>query len=259
MSVHKKVSDLDNTVFEKIKNSKSVSVLTGAGVSAESGVPTFRGEEGLWNNYRAEELATPTAFERDPNLVWRWYDWRRTLLAPLKPNAGHFALAQMEKSYDNFTLITQNVDGLHRMAGSTNPVELHGNIWLMRCVSEGVVTENKNTPLVALPPKCNDCGGLLRPHIVWFGESLDETVLTRAFKSAENCDLFFVIGTSGVVQPAASLAVIAKQNGAMVIEINLEPTPISDVADATLLGPSAKVLPELLEAVRDKLDCHPGL
>jgi len=250
MTTHKNVSDLAVNVLQKIKSSKHISILTGAGVSAESGVPTFRGEEGLWNNYRAEELATPQAFERDPNLVWRWYDWRRTLLAPLKPNAGHYALSQMENFYDNFTLITQNVDGLHRMAGSKNLVELHGNIWLMRCAAEGTVTENKNAPLVAMPPKCNECGGLLRPHIVWFGESLDEDILTRAFSSAEQCDLFFVIGTSGVVQPAASLASIAKQNGAMVIEINLEPTPITDVADATLLGPSAKVLPGLLNAMQ---------
>ncbi len=249
MSIHTKVSDLADNILEKIKNSKRVSALTGAGVSAESGVPTFRGSDGLWNNYRAEELATPQAFKRDPNLVWRWYDWRRTLLAPLRPNDGHYALSQMEKFYDDFTLVTQNVDGLHRMAGSKTPVELHGNIWLMRCVSEGTVTENRNAPLVAMPPVCNDCGGLLRPHIVWFGESLDEDILTRAFRAAEQCDLFFVIGTSGVVQPSASLASIAQQNSATVIEINLEPTPITDVADATLLGPSAKIMPELLEAV----------
>ncbi len=241
--------DLPDEIIKAITGAKNVAALTGAGVSAESGVPTFRGEEGLWNNYRAEELATPEAFNRDPELVWRWYDWRRALIEPLSPNPGHMVLAKFEKLFDNFTLITQNVDGLHRMAGSNDPVEMHGNIWHMRCLKEGTVAENRETPLYEIPPKCEKCGGMLRPHIVWFGESLEEEVLMRSFNAAENCDLFIVVGTSSVVQPAASLAGMAKRNGALVIEINLENTPVSGMADATLLGPSGEILPKLLEII----------
>ncbi len=239
------IEGLSDDIIEKIKSARSVTALTGAGVSAESGVPTFRGDEGLWNNHRAEELATPEAFGRDPLLVWRWYDWRRTLLAPLKPNPGHETLARFEGRFDEMTLITQNVDGLHRMAGSSDPVEMHGNIWHTRCVLEGTVRENRETPLKDIPPRCPDCQALLRPHIVWFGESLPPAVLNRAFEAAEKCDLFFVIGTSGVVQPAASLAGAAKREGATVIEINLEKTPLSYDVDATLLGLSGEALPEI--------------
>ncbi|VAX24602.1 NAD-dependent protein deacetylase of SIR2 family [hydrothermal vent metagenome] len=239
------IDGLSDDIIEKIKSAKSVTALTGAGVSAESGVPTFRGDEGLWNNYRAEELATPEAFERDPSLVWRWYDWRRTLLAPLKPNPGHETLARFEQRFDKMTLITQNVDGLHRKAGSEEPVEIHGNIWHTQCISEGTVRENRETPLKEIPPRCPDCQALLRPHIVWFGESLEPAILNRAFEGAEKCDLFFVIGTSGMVQPAASLAGVAKRGGATVIEINLEKTPLSYDVDATLLGLSGEALPEI--------------
>lgn len=242
--------NLSDDVINALRSAGRVAALTGAGVSAESGVPTFRGAEGLWNNYRAEDLATPEAFERDPELVWRWYDWRRSIIAPIKPNPGHHALAEMESLYENFTLITQNVDGLHALAGSSDPVEMHGNIWHTRCVYEGTVRENRDVPLPRIPPRCAGCGAILRPHIVWFGESLEPEKLSRSFEAAQEADLFFVIGTSGVVQPAASLAGLARNNDAVVVEINLEITPLSDIADASLFGPSGKILPEIVKIIK---------
>jgi len=236
---------IDPAVKEKLDSASRVALLTGAGVSAESGVPTFRGEDGLWRNYRAEDLATPEAFERDPQMVWEWYDWRRSILAPLSPNRGHEAIAEMEKRYDDFLLITQNVDGLHMKAGSRKMVELHGNIWKTRCLAEGDVTENLETPLTVIPPRC-ECGAMLRPHIVWYGESLDPDVIERAFTAAQECDVFIVAGTSSNVQPAASLSTIAKEAGAFVIEINIEATPATGVVDVSLRGKSGDILPLLL-------------
>jgi NAD-dependent deacetylase len=165
---------------EALARARRVVALTGSGISAESGIPTFRGENGLWRRYRAEDLATPEAFARDPVLVWEWYDWRRSLIAPAEPNAGHRVLARWETLFDSFAVITQNVDGLHGKAGSREVVELHGNIWKTRCTREGTVREARETPLPHLPPVCPDCGALARPHIVWFGEALDRSVLERA-------------------------------------------------------------------------------
>ncbi|MBI4829610.1 MAG: NAD-dependent deacylase [Nitrospinae bacterium] len=236
--------------LRRMKQARRAAALTGAGVSAESGVPTFRGKDGLWRSFRAEDLATPEAFARDPKLVWEWYDWRRSLIAPLAPNPGHYALAQMEKIFPRFTLITQNVDGLHRAAGSTAPVEMHGNIWLTRCVREGSICENRQAPLPEIPPRCPGCGALLRPHIVWFGESLDPDVLEQAFTAAREAELFFVIGTAAAVQPAASLVGIAKEHGAMVVEVNVEETPVTHLADVSLRGPSGKILPELVNLLQ---------
>lgn len=236
-------------IREKLKKAKNVAILTGAGISQESGVPTFRGEEGLWKNYRAEELATPEAFETDPALVWQWYDWRRSLIKPLLPNPAHDALAELEKSLhkrgENFTLITQNIDGLHEKAGSKNIVELHGNIWKVRCTKCQQVTENSQVPIEILP-KCTKCGALLRPHVVWFGEALETDILTKAFKASEECDLFFVIGTSSVVQPAASLAIRAKEANAFVVEINMEETPITEYTDYSLIGKAGEIMPKFL-------------
>lgn len=229
---------------DMLRSSQSPTALTGAGVSAESGVPTFRGAEGLWKNYRAEDLATPEAFSRDPELVWRWYDWRRTLIDGLEPNPAHYALAELEKRHSEFTLITQNVDGLHRMAGSTRVLELHGSIWRVSCGSCGVVADNRDVP-IEIPPRCT-CGGLLRPAVVWFGEPLPEDVLTAAFEAASKTDLMIVAGTSGVVQPAASLAVRAKNAGAFVVEVNPETTPLSSVVDVRLAGPAGEMLQGLL-------------
>lgn len=221
-----------------------LAVLTGAGVSAESGVPTFRGEAGLWRNNRPEELATPMAFRRDPKLIWEWYEWRRGLIGACQPNAAHSTLAEMEQAISHFCLITQNVDGLHRLAGSRQVIELHGNIWRVRCTHEGIVRERRDHPLPESPPCC-ECGALLRPDVVWFGEGLPEEALKSAFAAAQSCQVMLVIGTSGVVEPAASLPWIAKQTGARVVEINVEATPISDYADETILGPAAIELPRL--------------
>lgn len=236
--------------LRRMKQARRVAALTGAGVSAESGVPTFRGKDGLWRSFRAEDLATPEAFARDPKLVWEWYDWRRNLIAPLSPNPGHRALARMETLFPGFTLITQNVDGLHRAAGSAAPVEMHGNIWMTRCAREGTVRENRQTPLPQIPPRCPQCGALLRPHIVWFGEALDPEILDRAFTAAREAELFFVIGTAAAVQPAASLAGVAGERGALVVEVNVEETPVTQLAGLSLRGPSGKILPELVNLLQ---------
>ncbi|MFQ5329060.1 MAG: NAD-dependent deacetylase [Thermodesulfobacteriota bacterium] len=229
-------------VRARLEEARSVAVLTGAGVSAESGVPTFRGAGGLWRNYRAEELATPQAFARDPALVWGWYNMRRETLADLSPNSAHTALAALEGRLEDFTLITQNVDALHAMGGSRRIVELHGNIWRVRCTGCGAVRENRDVP-IAIPPSCDKCGALLRPHIVWFGEALQDDVIAAAYAALERCDLLLVIGTSGVVQPAASMAAAAKGAGAYVVEVNIEATPNTTVVDQMIVGRAAEMVP----------------
>jgi NAD-dependent deacetylase len=221
-----------------------VAVLTGAGISAESGVPTFRGEGGLWRNFRPEQLATPEAFRRDPALVWEWYDWRRGLIDSCAPNAAHGALAEMEAALPDFALITQNVDGLHQAAGSRNVLELHGDIWRMRCTGCGRVSEDRRVPLPEIPPRCPECGALLRPDVVWFGESLPLEVLDAAWAAAARCRLMLVVGTSALVQPAASLPLVALRNGARLVEVNPAETPLSAHAHEILRGPAAAVLPE---------------
>ncbi len=239
---------------EAFRRSSRIAVLTGAGVSAESGVPTFRGPEGLWRKYRPEELATPQAFNRDPKLVWEWYDWRRSLIAPLAPNACHKFIAALEKICPHFLLITQNVDGLHQKAGSRKLVELHGNIWKTRCTRESTVKENHQVPLPQIPPVCEECGALLRPHIVWFGESLPRDALEEATRAAENCDLFLVVGTSGVVYPAAALPQQAAGSGAVVVEMNTVETPITPLAKWFLRGPGAETAQALAQTLDLDLD-----
>lgn len=224
---------------------RSVVVLTGAGISAESGVPTFRGAGGLWRTRRPEDLATPEAFDADPRLVWEWYDWRRGLIADARPNPGHAALVEIERRTRSFTLVTQNVDGLHALAGSRQVVEIHGSLWRTRCLPCGAVRENRARTLAPLPPRC-DCGGLLRPDVVWFGESLPERLLARAFAALEACDLLLVVGTSGLVQPAASFADWTLERGVPVVEINLDPTPLSDRATIALQGRAGELLPRLI-------------
>ncbi len=230
---------------ERLWQAKRVTVLTGAGISAESGVPTFRGEGGLWKQYRAVDLATPEAFFRNPKLVWEFYNWRREMLDLLGPNPGHYALAEMEQRIPQFTLITQNIDGLHHKAGSRNVIELHGNIWWVRCTGCGSLREDRRVPLPGLP-ECKSCGALLRPDVVWFGESLDRVVLEKAYEALNNCDLMIVIGTSGIVQPAASMGIQAKTAGAAVAEINLESTPYTGIYHISIPGKSGKILPQLL-------------
>lgn len=227
----------------------SLAVLTGAGVSAESGIPTFRdAQTGLWARYDPMELATPEAFARDPALVSRWYDERRSKCADCRPNPGHLALARLQQEFEaagrRFTLITQNVDRLHQQAGSPDPVELHGTLWVWRCTSCGKEREESEIPFPDHPPLCA-CGGIRRPGVVWFGESLPEEALAAAWRAAQECDLFMSVGTSALVEPAASLARIAANAGAKTVEINLEPTPLSTWVDISIAGATGDLLPQI--------------
>lgn len=221
-----------------------MTVLTGAGISAESGVPTFRGAAGLWKQFRPEDLATPEAFARDPKFVWEWYAWRREILSRVAPNAGHAALAVLEKRIPEFTLITQNVDGLHQLAGSKRVLEIHGSIWSLRCTVCGREWEDRSVPL-PVPPCCS-CGALMRPGVVWFGEQLPLDVWRSAERAASSADLLLVVGTSALVYPAAGLAAFARSAGAKIIEVNTEKTPISGLVDCAIREPAGEVLPKLV-------------
>jgi len=227
---------------ELLRNAKRVAVLTGAGISAESGIPTFRGAGGLWKSFRPEDLATPEAFFRDPSTVWEWYLWRRELIAKAQPNAGHVALATLEARIPTFTLITQNVDGLHDRAGSRRILKVHGDIWINRC--QDCAREVANLP-EARPPHCS-CGGLLRPGVVWFGEALPRSIWREAEKAATEAEVMLVIGTSAQVFPAAGLIPYAQRNGAQVIEVNLEATPFSGSLNYSLRGPAGEILPQIV-------------
>jgi NAD-dependent deacetylase len=243
----------DISISEKLKSllvkDTKVAVLTGAGISAESGVPTFRGEEGLWKKFRPEELATFDAFMANPQLVWEWYEYRRKIIDEIKPNPGHFALVDFQNHFDRFDLITQNVDGLHHAAGSRNVIELHGNILKNRCIGCGKKYETLEGIAQGTPPECT-CGANIRPDVVWFGEMLPEDAIHRAFAVSSECGLFFSVGTSAVVHPAASLPLMAKRGGAFVVEINVSPTEISHLVDETLLGKSGEILPSLVKFLR---------
>ncbi|OQY33336.1 MAG: NAD-dependent protein deacylase [Anaerolineaceae bacterium 4572_5.1] len=261
-------------LIRSLQKATRVAALTGAGISAESGLKTFRdSQDGYWSKYRPEDLATPQAFARDPQLVWDWYAMRRNKVAEAKPNSGHYALVEMESRLPNFTLITQNVDGYHIQAGSKNVLELHGNIQRVKCSDGcGVVDAWEE---VALPPslprergrdssppvsrgepeggveipRCPKCDAYLRPDVVWFGENLPRNVLESALSAAYNCQAFFSIGTSALVQPAASLAYTARQRGALIVEINLDPTPLTSQVDFALHGKSGEILPQLMRQV----------
>jgi NAD-dependent deacetylase len=209
----------------------AIVVLTGAGISAGSGIPTFRDQSGLWNQYRPEQLATPQAFAKNPNLVWDFYNWRREIIAAARPNSAHLTLADMERCIPHFALITQNVDGLHEDAGNLHVLEIHGSIWKMRCSVCDASWSDKQVPLPELPPLCIVCGELARPAVVWFGEALNPDKLNEAIRLASQAKLMLVVGTSAIVQPAASLPAIAKAEGAYIVEINPQRTSISEFAD----------------------------
>jgi len=232
-------------LIEILRTSHRVVVLTGAGISAESGVPTFRqAQTGLWAQFDPLQLATPGAFQNDPKLVWDWYSWRRKLISESQPNPGHNALVDLENHYPEFTLITQNVDGLHQMAGSTQVIELHGNIFRTKCSRENRLISGK-IQTAETPPFCPNCGANLRPDVVWFGESLPEDELDQALGAVSTCQVFISIGTSTLVEPAAALPFIALRNGAMVLEINPQITPLTPQASYSVQGNAGDLLPIL--------------
>jgi len=222
-------------------------VLTGAGTSAESGVPTFRGSDGLWRNHRPEDLATERAFWSDPQLVWQFYTWRRDLVAKCLPNLAHRLLADLERRVGDFCLITQNVDGLHQAAGSQRTIELHGSLWTLRCTGCGQRWEDRRTPLPDSLPVCPTCSALARPDVVWFDEALQPSILAAAVSAAGSARTMLVIGTSALVMPAAGLPLIAKRAGARLVEINPAPTPLSDHCDEVLRGPATEMLKSWVE------------
>jgi NAD-dependent deacetylase len=243
-------SELTAALFQ----ASHVAVLTGAGISAESGLPTFRDAlTGLWANYKPEDLATPAAFSRNPKLVWDWYAMRRAALAGARPNPGHDALAELERLVPAFTLITQNVDGLHQIAGSTSSIELHGNIRLSRCFAncdpERYDAQLTGGPAESEPPTCPKCGSYLRPDVVWFGENLPPDALAKAIAAAKSCDVFISVGTSGYVQPAAGLLEVASQSHAITYVVNLDSDSVGN-ATYRLVGRSGVVLPEMVRALK---------
>jgi NAD-dependent deacetylase len=240
---------------EALARAARVVVLTGAGISAESGVPTFRGPGGLWKSRRPETLATPAAFARDPRLVWEWYAWRRTLVAACRPNAAHLALARAAGAREGVRIVTQNVDGLHAEAArevgaeAAEPLELHGSLFRARCTRCAVEREHRDAVDASSEetlPRCDRCGALLRPAVVWFGEALDPAVLHEAWSLARDAEVCLVVGTSGVVQPAASLADVTRAGGGVVIEVNPEETPISATARVSLRGTAVEVVPRIV-------------
>jgi NAD-dependent deacetylase len=238
-----------------VAGARSIAVLSGAGVSAESGIPTFRDAlTGLWARFRPEELATPEAFARDPGTVWEWYAWRRTLVDRAQPNAAHAALVEMERCVARFALITQNVDGLHERAGSRAVIELHGNIRRSKCFREGRPLEARDM-VAGTPPTCVHCGAWARPDVVWFGEALDVDRIGRAYEAARSCDVFLSVGTSGLVEPAASLPFEALAAGAAVIEVNPVATPLTRRATLSIARLAGEALPLLVVgAPRNTMD-----
>jgi NAD-dependent deacetylase len=242
-------------LVDLLQHSRRIVVVTGAGISAESGVPTFRDAmTGLWAQYEPAELATPVAFRRDPKLVWDWYCWRRDVVLGVTPNAGHRALAEWQnaREFDEFLLVTQNVDGLHQQAGSRDVIELHGSIMRARCFERGHIADQwpEKDSDTENPPQCRTCNSFLRPDVVWFGEALPAASLQKAMASAEQCDVLLSIGTSSVVYPAAAIAEIALHRGAPVIEINPSESPLSKQATWSLRGQAGEILPTIVQSIR---------
>ena len=236
---------IDKSLIDALRKAESIVFFTGAGVSAESGIPTFRGKEGLWNKFKPEELANFNAFMRNPELVWEWYNYRRRIVHEAKPNAAHLTIAEMQNHFKDVTVVTQNVDNLHRRAGSKKIFELHGNIEKNYCINCKKVL-NEELDFSSGVPKCN-CGGLIRPGVVWFGEFLPEDQYLGGEKAAMNAEVFFVVGTSAVVYPAAGLVYTAKASGATIVEINIEETEISSSVNYSYFGKAGEILPKIFE------------
>lgn len=240
--------NFDQSFLNQLKESKRIVFFTGAGISAESGIPTFRGKDGIWNKLRPEELANFNAFMRNPQMVWEWYNHRKKIIHESKPNAGHQAIAEMQDLFEDVTVVTQNIDNLHRRAGSKKIFELHGNIERNFCIKCRTFY-NEELDFSEGVPKCK-CGGLIRPDVVWFGEYLPEDQFSGGEKAALNCDMFFVVGTSAVVYPAAGLVYTAKRGGAFIVEVNLEETEVSSACDASFYGEAGKILPAMVEQIK---------
>ena len=239
--------EISNSIIERLKSAKSILFFTGAGISAESGIDTFRGKGGLWNKMSAQELASFDGFMKNPNLVWEWYQYRRKIVRETEPNSGHEVIADFEKHFDEVTVVTQNVDNLHKRAGSTNILELHGNIernFCMNCKTFYGVEKFLESEEV---PKCENCGGMIRPDVVWFGEMLPQNIFAEAERKAAESDICFIVGTSAVVYPAAYIPISAKEAGAILIEINIEPTNITNQVDYSLMGKAGEVVPKIFE------------
>ncbi len=234
-----------------LAEAESMCVLTGAGLSAESGVPTFRGEEGIWKKFKPEEFANFDAFIRNPELVWEWYSYRKKVMNAVEPNPGHYALAEMQDLVPDFTHVTQNVDNLHARAGCKGVLELHGNITRSYCIDCRTDASESSQRVFEKVPRCESCGGLLRPDVVWFGEFLPAAVFEQGAEAARRCDMFLCVGTSGVVYPAASLPLMAREAGAYVVEINPEVTDLSPRVSETLLGRSGDILPKILSILKE--------
>jgi NAD-dependent deacetylase len=242
--------NLPQGLIETLRTAQSVVALTGSGISAESGIPTFReAQTGLWERYHPQQLATRQAFDRDPRLVWEWYEWRRRLVTEAEPNSGHRALAELERRIPRFALVTQNVDGLHARAGSRSVIELHGSILRSKCSREGVIVDPEHDDPV--PPRCPRCGSFLRPDVVWFGEMLPPGALEAASEEARGCEVFLSIGTSSLVYPAAALPYEALESGAALVEVNPTETPLTRRATFTVPGRAGEVLPNLLREVSE--------
>lgn len=246
------MKELIQRAVEMLKKSGSLFVLTGAGVSAESGVPTFRGADGLWKNYSAQELATPQAFQENPTLVWEWYHWRQGLILKAKPNHAHYALVELERNFERFLILTQNVDNMHFRAGSKKVLELHGNIFRTRCSECGNKTEYKHDQKGSNDlPHCT-CGGMLRPDVVWFGEAIPEDIWREALHFLHGAGVAMICGTSSVVWPAAAIPEFANQQGVKTIEVNPEPTPISSIVDVSIRAKAGDVLPVFVQELGAK-------
>jgi len=242
-------------LFERLYKATNVVVLTGAGISAASGVPTFRGSGGLWKKFKPHELANVEAFLKNPSLVWEWYRWRSQLVNKVEPNAAHLALTELESCFSDFMVITQNVDNLHYRAGTKNIIELHGNLTRNRCIDCSMPVDEADIARMdvespGIVPKCSACGGLIRPDVVWFGEMLSQDAISKAQELSSQAEVFFSIGTSSTVEPAASLPFLAKGNGSYLVEINTERTPLSDVCDEHIPAGADEILPGIANVIK---------